>query len=128
MRSWSTCDGIPFLIHALAHALHDAGTGPVGVGAIADAFEAFMDDRDGSRAVTHLVTRLDPFYGDRTRDAERILDRVAMDVSLDTASLEADGRLLDDLVDDHYLVEHGRTVGWRYDVLRRIWVHRRRLG
>ena len=124
----TTCDGIPFLVHALAHALHDAGTGPVSRDAVTEAFEAFMDDRDGSRAVTHLVTRLEPFYGARTREAERILDRVAMDVSLDTASLAADGRLLDDLVDDHYLVERGRTVSWRYDVLRTIWARRRRLA
>lgn len=119
---------IPYLIHALAHRLHDAGTGSVTAADVGQAFAGFMDDRDGSRAVTHLLTRLDPLYGARARAAERILDRVAMDVSLDTAGLEANGNLLDDLVDDHYLVERDRRMSWRYDVLRQIWVHRRRLG
>lgn len=119
--------GIPFLIHALAHGLYEAGTGPVAARDVADAFVAFMDSRDESRAVTHLVTRLDPLYGDRARVAEEVLDRVAIEHSLDTAGLQADGSIIDDLIDDHYLIEHDRTVCWRYDVLRRIWVHRRRL-
>ena len=119
---------IPFLVHALAHRLHDAGTGLVSAGDVRDAFVDFMDDRDDSRAVTHLLTRLDPLYGGRARAAEKILDRVARDVSLDTAELQAEGELLDALIDDHYLIERARTVSWRYDVLRQIWAHRRRLG
>ena len=97
-------------------------------GDVAGAFVGFMDDRDESRAVTHLLSRLDPLYGDRAGRAEVILDRVAIDVSLDVLDLQADGSLLDDLIDDHYLIEHDRTVRWRYDVLRRIWMHRRRIG
>ena len=119
---------IPFLIHALAHGLQDAGRGPVSAGEVGRAFIAFMDDRDNSRAVTHLLTRLDPLYGERAGAAEKLLDRVAMEVSLGAAVLEADTEILDDLIDDHYLVERDRTVSWRYDVLRKIWVHRRRLG
>lgn len=118
---------IPYLIHALARRLDEAGAGPVSAGAVADAFTDFMDDRDESRAVTHLVTRLSPFYGDRVNAAEKVLDRVAIDVSVDRADLRADGDVLDDLIDDHYLVEHGRAVCWRHDVLRAIWVRRRRL-
>lgn len=119
---------IPFLIHALAHGLGDAGTGPVTADDVAEAFVAFMDDRDGSRAVTHLVTRLDPLYGDRAEAAEKILDRLAVEDGLDTVALQANGEVLDDLIDDHYLIEHDQTVRWRYEVLRRVWVHRRRLG
>ena len=119
---------IPYLIHALAHGLQESGSGPVTGGDVADAFVRFMDDRDESRAVTHLLSRLDPLYGDRAGRAEEILDRVAIDVSLDVPDLQADVGLLDDLIDDHYLIEHDRTVRWRYDVLRRIWMHRRRLG
>lgn len=119
---------IPYVIHALAHGLQDAGTGRVVVGDVARAFVAFMDDRDDSRAVTHLLTRLEPFYGERVDDAKKILDRVATEGSLDTASLQADDEILDDLIDDHYLIERDRTMSWRYDVLRKIWVHRRRLG
>ncbi len=119
---------IPFLIHALAHGLHDAGTGPVAAEDVNDAFIAFVDDRDNSRAVTHLVTRLRPFYGKRAKAAEKILDRVAVEFSLDIVTLQADGEILNDLLDDHYLVERDGAVHWRYEVLRTIWVHRRRLG
>lgn len=115
---------VPFLVHALAHRLHDAGTGRVTAEDVLDAFGAFMDDRDDSRAVTHLLTRLDPLYGDRARAAEEILDRAAIEVPLDVGERE----LPSDIIDDHYLIERDRTVRWRYDVLRRIWVRRRRLG
>ncbi len=119
---------IPFLIHALAHRLYDAGTGPVSAGAVVNAFTEFMDDRDDSRAVTHLVTRLDPLYGERASAAEAILDWVAIEMSVDVADLHADAGLLDDLIDDHYLIQQHRTLRWRHDVLRRMWVHRRRLA
>ena len=123
-----TCGAIPFLIHALAHHLEDAGTGPVEANDVTTAFGEFMDDRDDSRAVTHLVTRLDPLYGDDAAAAEAILDRVALDEATRVDDLDADGSLLDDLVDDHYLIERDRVLRWRYDVLRKIWMHRRRLG
>ncbi|MDQ3935266.1 MAG: hypothetical protein M3340_11635 [Actinomycetota bacterium] len=119
--------GIPFLLHALAHRLYDAGSGPVAAGDVDRAFTDLMDDRDDSRAVTHLVTRMEPFYGDKAAAAEAILDRVAVDLATEAAAFD-NRRLLDSLIDDHYLVERDRTIRWRYDVLRRIWAHRRRLG
>lgn len=119
--------GIPFLIHWLAHRLYTAGSGPVSAADVDAAFTDFMDDRDQSRAVTHLVTRMQPLYGDDAAAAEAILDRVALGHEVEAADF-ADDRLLDSLIDDHYLVERDRTISWRYDVLRKIWVHRRRLG
>jgi hypothetical protein len=121
---------IPFLIHALAHRLDDAGSGPVEVGHVVGAFMDLLDDRDESKALTHLVTRLEPFYGNRASAAETLLDRVALEHSVATTDLkpDADAALIDDLIDDHYLVEHRGVVTWRYEVLRRIWVHRRRLS
>lgn len=119
---------IPFLIHALAHRLQDAGAGPASASDVEDAFMDFMDDRDDSRAVTHLVTRLDPLYGPQARAAEAILDRIAIERSVVAGDLRADACLLDDLVDDHYLIERRGSLRWRYEVLRRIWAHRRRLG
>jgi hypothetical protein len=116
---------IPFLVHALAQRLYNAGTGPVSGDDVARAFVEFMDDRDDSRAVSHFGTRLHPLYGDEAEEAEAILDRVAVD---GTTALRGDQRLLDSLIDDHYLVERERVISWRYDVLRRIWIHRRRLG
>jgi hypothetical protein len=119
---------IPFLIHSLAHRLNDADVGPVSAEDVAVAFTQFMDDRDGSRAVTHLVTRLDPLYGKDASAAEALLDRVAKEEEVKVYDLGADDAVLNHLIDDHYLVEEDRAVRWRYDVLRRIWMHRRRLG
>jgi hypothetical protein len=118
---------IPFLIHALAHILHDSGTGPVSTDAVAKAFSAFLDERDESKAVTHLLTRLQPLYGDHAESAEAALDRVAIERSVAVDDLALEAEVLDNLIDDHYLREHERALSWRYDVLRRIWVHRRRL-
>jgi hypothetical protein len=121
---------IPFLIHHLAHHLEDSGSGPVNVAQVERAFVEFMDDRDESRAVTHLLTRLDPLYGDRVAAAKELLDHVARTGRVPTLSLQSDtdSTLLDDLIDDHYLIEKDGVVTWRYPVLQRIWVHRRRLG
>lgn len=126
--------GIPFLVHALAHRLHEAGAGPLSVADVTDAFTAFIDDRDESKAVTHLVTRLDPLYADRTEVAEAILDQIAVEgpVAIGDLVTAHPGApvddILDDLLDDHYLLQRQGSVVWRYDVLRRIWIHRRRLG
>lgn len=119
---------IPFLVHALAHRLHNADVGPVSTEDVATAFVAFMDDRDDSRAVTHLVTRLDPLYGDRAPTAESLLDRVAIANTINISDAAVPDALVDDLIDDHYLIERDRAIRWRHDVLRRIWMHRRRLG
>ena len=124
---------IPFLIHHLAHRLYDAGSGPVSAVEVAGAFTDFVEDRDESRAVTHLLTRLEPLYREHTPLAHAILDAVAVKHRTEVTDLEPNDRVLrsklvDDLVDDHYLIEHAGVVSWRYDVLRRIWVHRRRLA
>jgi hypothetical protein len=120
--------GIPFLVHALAHRLQDVATGPVDVDDVVSAFDDFLDDRDDSRAVTHLLSRLDPLYRDRTASAERVLDQIAIGGPVTASDVDAPIDLVNDLIDDHYLIERRRELRWRYDVLRRIWVHRRRLG
>ncbi len=51
---------IPFLLHALTHRLDDTGDGPVTVDHVSEAFMDFLDERDESKAVTHLLTRLEP--------------------------------------------------------------------
>jgi hypothetical protein len=118
---------IPFLIHALAHRLDESGAGPVSVDDVSSAFADFMDDRDDSRAVTHLVTRLEPLYGERAGAAEALLDTVAVRGAIQVADAGCAEDVLTDLCDDHYLIERSGNVSWRYDVLRRIWMHRRRL-
>ena len=56
-----------------------------------------------------------------------VLDQIAQVGSARTTGVDADDRLIDLLIDDHYLIEREGFLSWRYDVLRRIWVHRRRL-
>lgn len=120
-------DCIPFFIHALAHRLEDAGTGTVSARHVRDAFAAFADDRDESRAATHLVTRIDLYYGGDAAAAKAILDDVAIARMVEAERVGAEAKLLDLLIDDHYLAEQRGALSWRYDVLRRIWMRRRRL-
>jgi len=120
-------DGIPFLIHALAHRLASSGFGPVSRHDVAEAFQGFVEERDESRAVTHLLTRLDPLYGEDTHTAEQILDAVAREDRVAFSDFPGARPVVVNLVDDHYLVERGRQLSWRYDALRRIWAHRRGL-
>lgn len=130
----SHTDGIAFLIHKLAHVLHDGSDAPVTVTDVEDAFEAFIDDRDQSRAVTHLLSRLEPLYLERAGQAYDVLDHVAITAPATLAETLAlvDGcdprKLLDDLIDDHYLTRRRGVLAWRYPILRRIWIHRRGLA
>lgn len=124
---------IPFLIHKLAHLLHQ-GRGPTTPAHVGEAFTAFVEDRDESRAVTHLLTRLEPLYGARAPSAHAVLDAIAVDGPMTASDLDAVARprtdireILDDLIDDHYLLTSAGSLRWRYDVLRRIWVHRKGL-
>ena len=119
---------IPFLIHALAQRLRDTAQGPAGPDQIKDAFLDFVEDRDSSRAVTHLLTRLEPHYSERTPVAEAILDRLALEGPVSALEFGDQIALVNDLVDDHYLREHRQQLAWRYDVLRDIWMQRRKLG
>jgi hypothetical protein len=128
LEALTECSGsIPFLIHSLAHRLHESGAGPISTDQVETAFIDFMDDRDDSRAITHLVTRLDPLYGERASAAEALLNEVAAKESIGEAEAGRQGGVLADLCDDHYLIAQKGVVRWRYEVLRRIWVHRRKL-
>lgn len=100
---------------------------------VEEAFDAFVDDRDESRAVTHLLTRLDLYYDD-VPAVRALLDRVATapirysDLREESSDPQILVRLIDSLTDDHYLQVAAGEVRWRYDVLRRIWIRRRRLA
>lgn len=132
-RLATRCGGIPFLMHKVASLLEDAGRGPVGADQLETAFVEFIDDRDDSRAVTHLLERLDPNYEEGADLARRILDALAAGPQSfdDVAAREDDGELLrevvDFLIDDHYLRDRDGLLEWRYDVLRYVWARRRRL-
>lgn len=124
-----TAGNIPFLIHALAHRLEETGRGDLTPDDVQTAFDDFVHDRDASRAVTHLVTRLD-LYDERAAHAGELLDRAAVaDAPVPEKGLSPAHRaVVDDLVDDHYLARTSEGLRWRYDVLRQIWVVRRGLA
>ena len=130
---------IPFLIHHIAHQLNQTSQTPVTIAAADTAWAMFLD-RDRSKAMTHLVTRLDEYPDNLRKPARALLDHTATatdPISYEeiravaaSANLDADDILMmvDYLVDDHYLAEHDARFAWRYDVLRRIWIHRRKLN
>lgn len=131
--------GIPFIMHRIVAGLQASGaTGDVTPAQIDGALAAFISDRDESRSVTHLVTRLDELYKELTPLAESVLSYLAVDnkakrmvdigeaLTPNPADLR---RVIDDLRDDHYLrLLPSGLLEWRYDVLRRIWIERMYLG
>jgi hypothetical protein len=128
--------GIPFLLHHLALVLQPAD-GFVTQQDVQEGWDGFIENRDLSKAMTHLLTRMKEYPADLRNAAHAVLDQVAtgpdqvqVDNLPESAELEPGQAnvLLDLLVDDHYLVERDGAFAWRYDVLRRIWVTRRRLG
>ena len=128
--------GIPFLLHHLALVLQPE-EGYVTEQDVQKGWGEFIENRDQSRAMTHLLTRMREYPADLRDAAHVVLDRVAESpdwVQVDDlracSKLEPghNNMLLDLLVDDHYLIERDGAFAWRYDVLRRIWVTRRRLG
>ena len=134
--------GIPYLVHFLANALSDV-EGRCTPAHVRTAWEGFVHDRDRSRAMTHLLTRIDEYYGGNKVLAYRALDLTAVAdrpyafsdlvTALHPDGVTEDGFeiarvIVDDLVDDHYLCGPSSALQWRYDVLREIWVVRRRLG
>lgn len=133
-----TSGRIPFIAHHLVDLLaqHPSPSPDV----VSEVFDAFARDRQRSAELTHLLQRLDQ-YMDRAdaRIAESCLDACATaGTSGDGLAIEdfadlapsADGdqlrRILHWLEDDHYLISTTSGYRWRYDVLRRVWVTRRR--
>lgn len=131
------CGRIPFLMHKIASTLTPDAV--MTESRIRVAFLDFLDDRDDSRAVTHFLTRLDDNYSPHTTLARKTLDLLASDrAALSPKDLRIHPELagldltefdivLDLLTDDHYLVKTRGKLSWKYDVLRRIWAHRRDL-
>jgi hypothetical protein len=127
--------GIPFIAHHLVELLarRDEPTAD----AATEVFEEFVLDRGRSAELTHLLQRLDTYMSkDEAAAAEKILDACAIDGThaFDVLQRAADVdrehalTILNWLVDDHYLVETGAGFTWRFDVLRKVWVARRRLA
>lgn len=121
---------IPFIMHHVAHRLGQDAAPPTGLDQVDRAFEAFARDRDASRALTHLLTRLE----DNTT-LTALLDLLALSgpstVDAISAAMDTDRnellKYLDRLRDDHYLTFDGALYSWRYPVLQRVWIIRRDL-
>ncbi len=133
-------DGIPYLAHLLvAYARDDPKRGHLSPGDASEVFDLAGADLDLSRQSTHLLTRIDPHYGDDAETARWVLDQVAgcaqsREMLATAAAWGAPGAvtetqlrlILDLLVLDHYL--HRDPAGvyeWRYRSLARIWKIRR---
>jgi hypothetical protein len=128
--------GIPYLIHSVAHGLR--ANAPVSRADVRKCFDDFVRDRSQSHPLTHLLTRLDRYYGNHAALARRVLTTLATAgeplsfVELTRrlrpkASEEQDALdVVDMLDDDHYVQTAAGGIAWRYDVLRRIWLIRTR--
>ncbi|MCH7668998.1 MAG: hypothetical protein IIC71_07340 [Acidobacteria bacterium] len=134
--------GVPFFIHALFHTIRSGGdVGPVTILEVTRAFETYLNDRDESRVIDHILERLDVYYPsqllgtttallDTTSIAGPLSIADARDLirgKADSASNSDAEALINMLIDDHYLVRIEGTLVWRYDVFRRIWINRRGL-
>lgn len=141
--------GIPFIAHHLVELLAGRSDSHAADAAmIAEVFDDFVFDMQRSGELTHLLQRLDTYMtDDQAAVAHVCLDacavRDAAGTMIDFGELQGlDGlaavrpddlrTVLDWLINDHYLVEHrlasgGHVYRWRYDVLRKVWMARRRL-
>ncbi|MFT4164678.1 MAG: hypothetical protein QM650_05505 [Microlunatus sp.] len=127
--------GIPFLLHKVASLLLDNGERevPVDPAEVDEAFEGFIDDPDEFQAFSHVLARLEPNYGDDAVLAKQILDHTLSATNdwhgLDEVrdALGASPRFagtVEDLVSDHYLIQDGQRIRWRYPVLQYTWARR----
>jgi len=131
-------DAIPYLIQALCdQARWKNGrptTDPITPADVSALFETFLADRDLSHAVSHFVTRIEVVYDKPdAKLAHKILAWAAEDPPGPRAltglpdTVRKDPRfaaVLHNLIDDHYLVQRGHAVTWRYEVIRAIYRHR----
>ena len=125
--------GIPFLLHKVASLLYNGEKAPVHPAEVDEAFEDFIDDPDEFRAFAHLLTRLEPNYGDEAQLAKQILNHTLSEtndwheLSEVRAALGPSPRLagtVENLVSDHYLIQRGQRIRWRYPTLQYIWARR----
>jgi len=126
-------DGIPFFMHKIMSQLElDRLNKVVTVADVRETTERFINDRDEGQAATHLLSRINDYYGELGPAAHKVLDETSLSpagaVIDKSVAGDRTNELIDLLVDDHYLIDGvGTAMCWRYPLLRRIWVSRRRL-
>jgi len=136
MRMVENTGGVPYLIQKLASAIQFPSIdipkqGSITQTIIDEVFEAWIDDRDESRDVTHFLTRVEDYYGEDSPLAHHILRAVLHAGTMQRAELPGSVRasehldqIIEDLIADHYLVAHGPDLTWRYPVIRHIYARR----
>jgi len=136
MRMVEDTGGIPYLIQKLASSIQFPfidipTTGTVTADIVDEVFEAWIDDRDESKDVTHFLTRIEDYYGTDSPLAHEILRTVLTAGSIPrdelvgkvSASDHVD-QVIEDLIADHYLIEKDAALTWRYPVIRHIYARR----
>lgn len=121
-------DGIPILIHMIGERVRDRGV-RMTVANVAQVLDECFGSSDQASNLTHLLTRLESYYGDDAEVAKRVLDRLAGKPCTHTTLLDeygVDDALLDSLEADHYLHRDGANrLTWKYPSLARLWSIRR---
>ena len=127
---------IPYLIQKLASSIQYPfidipAKGPITAEIIDEVFEAWIDDRDESKDVTHFLTRIEDYYGADSALAHHILRTVLAAGSISHDELVGKvgpsdhlDQVIEDLISDHYLMEKGTGLTWRYPVIRHIYARR----
>jgi hypothetical protein len=123
-------DGIPMLIHLAGELLRDEPRSQLTVLDISELLDECFRRADRSANLTHLLTRLDDYYGERTDEAGELLDQTSDGpIPSPSTKTRADRELLDMLIADHYLERiSGGQLRWKYPSLARLWRARRSLS
>ncbi len=122
-------DGIAILVHMIGEHVRDEGLKVVAVEDVGLVLDECFLRNDRSANLTHLLTRIDDYYGENIGTAEILLDEASSGnlqaVDLTEKSLRI---VVEMLIEDHYLE---RTVNgqlaWKYQSLQRLWRVRRGL-
>ena len=121
-------DGIPILVHMIGERVRDRGV-RMTVANVTQVLDECFGSSDQASNLTHLLTRLESYYGDDADTAKRVLDRLAAEPCAHATLVDEDGAddaLLDSLEADHYLHRDGANrLAWKYPSLARLWSIRR---
>ena len=122
--------GVPFILHKVASTLEQRQHRVTTSEDVHDCFENFIDDPDEFGWFEHFLTRMEPYYGKRSRLANDVLDAAVSTARNwvpmnDLPQKPGADKVVEYLIKDHYLERRGRTVRWRYPALQYIWARRR---
>ena len=122
-------DGIAMLVHMLGEHVRDDEIETLNVNEIEHLLNECFRRNDRSANLTHLLARIDDYYGSRADAAEALLDS-ASSGTLKAKELKSKGKLalVETLIADHYLERASDgSLRWKYPSLQRLWRIRRGL-